>query len=79
MEASARPKEQFRVLRAQRGGYDAIMFDVQLQVINTSALVWAQSFSDEQQADDFYTTVATDLDTLDVAGFRRKYGVPSTT
>jgi len=55
------------------------MFDIQLQVISTGGLVWAQSFSDEQQADDFYTTVATDLDTLDVADFRRKYGVPSTT
>ena len=79
MEASARPKDQFRVLRAQRGGYDAIMFDVQLQVVSTGALVWAQSFSNEQQADDFYTTVTTDLGTLDVAAFRSKYGVPSTT
>ena len=79
MEASARPRERFRVLRAQRGGYDAIMFDVQLQVVSTGALVWAQSFSDEQQADDFYTTVSTDLDTLEMADFRSKYGVPSTT
>lgn len=66
-------------MRAQRGGYDAIMFDIQLQVIGTDALVWAQSFSAEQQADEFYDTVSSDLAELELAAFRSKYGVPSTT
>lgn len=79
MEAVTRPKDQFRVLRAQRGGYDAVMFDVQLQVVSTGALVWAQSFSAEQQADEFYDTVSSDLEALELAAFRTKYGVPSTT
>jgi hypothetical protein len=79
VEAGMRPRDHFRVLRAQRGGYDAVMFDVQLQVVRTGALVWAQSFSDERQADDFYEVVAADLDELEMAAFRSKYGVPSTT
>lgn len=79
MEPGQRPKDFFRVLRAQRGGYDAIMFDVQLQVVATGALVWAQSFSAEQQADEFYEKVSNDLEHLDLDAFRSRYSVPSTT
>lgn len=72
------PRRDFRVLTRQRGGYDgAVMYDVQLQVSDTGALVWAQTFSDQQQADAFQSELEADLDTLDGASFRRKYGVPS--
>jgi hypothetical protein len=70
----------FRVLTRVRSGYDgATMHDVQLQVAATGALVWAQTFSDQQQADEFERQVEDDLDGLDPDGFRSKYGVPSTT
>ena len=73
-----RPRKDFRVLTRRRGGYDgAVMFDVQLQVVATGALVWAQTFSDEAQADAFETQLDGDLDELDDAAFRRKYGVPA--
>ncbi len=73
-----RPRQDFRVLTRRRGGYDgAVMYDVQLQVAATGALVWAQTFSDEAQADDFETQLDGDLDTLDDVTFRRKYGVPA--
>lgn len=55
------------------------MYDVQLQVVATGALVWAQTFSDSAQAEEFQTELEADLDALDDAGFRRKYSVPSTT
>jgi hypothetical protein len=72
------PKRDFRVLTRRRGGYDgAHMVDVQLQIANTGALVWAQSFSDEAQADEFQRELEADLDTLEDAEFRRKYGVPA--
>jgi hypothetical protein len=72
------PRRDFRVLTRRRGGYDgAVMFDVQLQVAATGALVWAQTFSDEAQADAFETQLDGDLDELDDAAFRRKYGVPA--
>lgn len=79
VETAFRPKDRFRALRARRGGYDAIMFDVQLQVIATGALVWAQSFSDEQQADAFYEQLSDDLEHLSLDAFRSRYSVPSTT
>jgi hypothetical protein len=73
-----RPRRDFRVLTRRRGGYDgAVMFDVQLQVAATGALVWAQTFSDEAQADAFESQLDGDLDELDDAEFRRKYGVPA--
>ncbi|MEX2324882.1 MAG: hypothetical protein WD576_03965 [Nitriliruptoraceae bacterium] len=53
------------------------MFDVQLQVISTGALIWAQSFSDEQQAHEFHEQLQDDLDELDLPAFRAKYGVPA--
>lgn len=73
-----RPRQDFRVLTRRRGGYDgAGLYDVQLQVAATGALVWAQTFSDEEQADAFESQLDRDLDELDDAAFRRKYGVPA--
>jgi hypothetical protein len=72
------PRRDFRVLTRRRGGYDgALMVDVQLQVAHSGALVWAQTFSDEGQADDFQRQLEEDLDAMDDEGFRRKYGVPA--
>jgi hypothetical protein len=72
------PRKDFRVLTRRRGGYDGgVMFDVQLQVAATGALVWSQTFSDEDQATTFEAQLATDLDDLDDVAFRRKYGVPA--
>lgn len=74
------PRHAFRVLTRRRGGYDGgTMYDVQLQVVDTGALVWAQTFTDEDQADTFEREVEADLDELDLEAFRRKYSVPSTT
>jgi hypothetical protein len=74
------PRQDFRVLTRTRGGYDgAVMYDVQLQVAATGALIWAQTFSDQEQADRFREEVEADLDGLDLDEFRRKYSVPSTT
>lgn len=53
------------------------MFDVQLQVTDTGNLVWSQTFSDQREAEEFEATLEADLDELDDAAFRRKYGVPS--
>lgn len=73
-----RPRQDFRVLTRRRGGYDGgVMYDVQLQVAATGALVWAQTFSDEDQAEAFEAQLDNDLDELDDAAFRRKYGVPA--
>lgn len=72
-------RQDFRVLTRTRGGYDgATMYDVQLQVAETGALVWAQTFTDQAQADEFQAQVEEDLD-LSTDEFRRKYSVPSTT
>jgi hypothetical protein len=72
------PRKDFRVLTRRRGGYDGgVMFDVQLQVAATGALVWSQTFSDEDQATSFESQLDTDLDELDDVAFRRKYGVPA--
>lgn len=74
------PRASFRVLTRTRAGYDgAVMYDVQLQVVATGALVWAQTFTDSDQADEFREELESDLDTLEDAPFRRKYSVPSTT
>lgn len=79
MTDASSPRRDFRVLTRQRGGYDgAVMYDVQLQVSATGALVWAQTFSDQEQADAFQSELEADLDALDGTAFRRKYGVPST-
>ena len=72
-------RRQFRVLTRMRGGYDgATMHDVQLQIAATGALVWAQTFTDQQQAEEFEQQVEDDLDHLVPEDFRSKYGVPST-
>jgi hypothetical protein len=73
------PRQRFRVLTRTRGGYDgAVMYDVQLQVADSGALVWAQTFSDQEQADTFQAELEEDLDAMDDEAFRRKYSVPST-
>lgn len=72
------PRQRFRVLTRTRGGYDGgVMYDVQLQVASTGALVWAQTFSDQAQAEAFQEDLETDLDAMDDEPFRRKYSVPS--
>lgn len=71
------PRQDFRVLTRRRGGYDgAWMVDVQLQVAATGALVWAQTFSDDEQAQRFQDELEHDLESMDDTTFRRKYGVP---
>lgn len=68
------------MLTRTRGGYDGgVMYDVQLQVAATGALVWAQTFSDQDQADEFQAQLEDDMETLANGEFRRKYSVPSTT
>ena len=80
MSEARPPRQDFRVLTRRRGAYDgASMVDVQLQVAATGALVWAQTFSDPEQAEVFQRELEEDLDSLDATSFRRKYGVPSTT
>lgn len=78
-DAPRTPRQDFRVLTRRRGRYDGTMIDIQLQVASTGALVWAQTFSDQTQADEFASELESDLDTLDNDAFRRKYSVPSTT
>lgn len=74
------PHQDFRVLTRRRGGYDgAWMMDVQLQVAATGSLVWAQTFSDVGQAEDFQRELEEDLASMDGPSFRRKYGVPAST
>ena len=77
-EGAPAPRTSFRILTRRRDAYDGgVMHDVQLQVASTGALVWAQTFSDEAQAREFEAQLASDLDTLDDAAFRRKYSVPT--
>jgi hypothetical protein len=71
------PRRDFRVSTRHRGGYEGALTDVQLQVADTGSIVWARTFSDQQQADEFLSELEADLDALDDATFRRKYGVPS--
>ncbi len=72
------PRRDFRVLTRRRTGYDgALIVDIQLQVAATGALVWSRSFSDEAQATELEDELERDLDALDDAAFRRRYGVPS--
>jgi hypothetical protein len=71
-------RRAFRVLTRTRGGYNgATMYDVQLQAAATGNLLWAQTFTDAQQASEFEAKVDRDLNELDDAAFRRKYSVPS--
>lgn len=71
-------RRNFRVLRRVRGGYNgSTMYDVQLQSIASGQLLWAQTFTDRQQADRFESDLGADLDAMDDGSFRRKHGVPS--
>ncbi len=77
MDPVEAPSDLYRALTANRTGYDGVLFDVQLQVISTGALVWAQSFSDQAQAESFHEELETDLKQLALPEFRSKYSVPS--
>ena len=66
------------MLTATRGGYNgSTMYDVQLQVSATGNLVWAQTFTDREQAEEYSRALDSDLDELDGQAFRRKYNVTS--
>lgn len=73
-------RQQFRVLTQTRSGYGgATMFDVQLQSIESGRLMWAQSFSDQREAEEFEGDLQADLEELDADSFRRKYSMPANT
>lgn len=55
-----------------------MMYDVQLQSVASGRLLWAQTFTHHEQASAFESELEADLDDLDDAAFRSKYGVPST-
>lgn len=68
----------FRVLTRTRGGYNgSTMYDVQLQSVATGQLLWAQTFTDYDQATAFERRISDDLEYLPELDFRRKHGVPS--
>lgn len=72
-------RRSFRALTRTRGGYNgSMMYDVQLQSVASGQLLWSQTFTHQDQATEFETTLQADLDELDDAAFRRKYSVPST-
>ena len=72
------PRRNYRVLTRTRGGYNgSTMYDVQLQVASTGNLVWAQTFTDREQAEEYERRLDSDLDDLDETSFRRKYNVTS--
>lgn len=76
MSESAR--RHFRALTRTRGGYNgSMMYDVQLQSVASGRLLWAQTFTHQDQASAFEIALETDLDDLDDEAFRHKYGVPS--
>lgn len=71
-------RRHFRALTRTRGGYNgSVMYDVQLQSVASGQLVWAQTFTHQDQAEEFEAALEADLDELDAADFRRKYSVPS--
>jgi hypothetical protein len=75
-DSSAR--RHFRTLTRTRGGYNgSTMFDVQLQSIESGQLVWAQTFTDQEQAELFEQELDAALSELTDEAFRRKYGVPT--
>jgi hypothetical protein len=71
-------RQTFRVLTRTRTGYDdAVMHDVQLQVAETGAIVWVQTFTDEGEALAYQCEVEDDLGLLSEKAFRLKWSVPS--
>jgi hypothetical protein len=79
-DAPISPRRSFRVLTRHRtGSQDGEVIDVQLQVRRTGALVWAQTFSDLEQAHELEERLERDLDELDDEAFRRAHRVPSST
>lgn len=71
-------RRYFRVLTRTRDGYDgATLHDVQLQAIATGNLLWSQTFTNADQAQEYESTLDLDLDRLDDQAFRRKYSIPS--
>lgn len=75
-QASAR--NNFRILTRTRTGYNgSTMYDVQLQAVASGQLLWAQTFTDREQADAFERQIDRDLDDLDDSEFRRKHGIPA--
>jgi len=77
VDDDTRPRDLYRALTRQRGGYDGMLFDVQLQVQATRALLWAQTFSGPEQASEFHDQLVADLAEMDLAAFRSRYSVPS--
>ncbi|MBY5163000.1 hypothetical protein [Salsipaludibacter albus] len=79
MSDELRPaRRDFRVHTQQRGGYEgAVMHDVQLVLSSTGAIIWAQTFTDADQAAEFLEQLTGDLDTMDTETFRDRYSVPS--
>lgn len=71
-------RRHFRALTRTRGGYNgSMMYDVQLQSISSGQLVWAQTFTHKDQAEEFEANLEADLEELDDTDFRRKYSVPT--
>ncbi len=78
MSDDGKARQHFRVLTRTRGGYNgSTMYDVQLQLVSSGQLVWAQTFTDHAQAASFESDLDYDLDDLDDGEFRRKHSVPS--
>ena len=72
------PRRHFRVLTRTRGGYNgSTMYDVQLQATSSGNLVWAQTFTNREQAEEYERKLDSDLDEMDDPTFRRKYNVTS--
>lgn len=71
-------RRDFRVYTQQRGGYQgAVMHDIQLIVSATGAIIWAQTFTDAEQAGEFLDRLESDLEEMDTTTFRERYSVPS--
>ncbi len=53
------------------------MHDIQLIVSATGAMIWAQTFTDAEQAGEFLDRLESDLEEMDTTTFRERYSVPS--
>jgi TolB-like protein len=77
-DAGRPARSDFRIQTRRRGGYEgAVMHDIQLIVSATGAMVWAQTFTDEDQADAFLAQIEDHLAHMDSREFRSRYSVPS--